>query len=380
MIKPEVLFKALSDQGINFFTGVPDSLLKNFCAFVTDNVIDSQHIITANEGNAVALSAGHYLGTGKMGLVYLQNSGLGNTINPLLSLNDPEVYGLPVLLMIGWRGEPGIKDEPQHIKQGRISTTLLDAMEIPWHIIDSTSKDIEDIISLASSQALNREGPVALMIRKGTFSPYSLKTNPEINNQISREQAIQQLIKQLNSNDRVVVTTGMPARELYEFRELRGDNLANDFLTVGSMGHAASISLGLAISEANRRVICIDGDGSVLMHMGSLAIIGQSRQENLIHVVLNNGSHDSVGGQPTCALDIDLLGIAKCCGYRKVILAKNLREIEGAFNELSDEKGPLFLEIRIKKGSRENLGRPRTTPTENRIAFMENFNTNKSKI
>jgi len=370
MIQPHYLYKILAGQGITFFAGVPDSLLKDFCAYVTDHVDSSHHVITANEGNAVALSAGHYLGTGRPGLVYLQNSGLGNTVNPLLSLKDPEVYGLPVLLMIGWRGEPGVKDEPQHIKQGRITPALLDAMEIPWQIIDSSTPDIEVIVDTAMKQMLDRSGPAALLVRKGAFAPYVSQKLVQSHYPLVREQAIQRLIEQIDPADRVVATTGMLARELYELRIARGDGIGNDFLTVGSMGHAVSIALGLAGSQPARRVICLDGDGAVLMHMGSLAIVGQSQQQNLIHVVLNNGAHDSVGGQPTCAFAIDLVGVARACGYREALVALEPQEIDQAFATLLESKGPSFLEIRINKGVRTDLGRPKSSPTENRDALM----------
>lgn len=370
MIRCDGLFDLLTEGGITFFTGVPDSLLKDFCAYVTDQVDDLHHIIAANEGSAVALAAGHYLGTGRPSLVYLQNSGLGNTVNPLLSLNDPEVYGLPVLLMIGWRGEPGGRDEPQHIKQGRITPALLDAMEIPWQIIDSSTVDIEVVVDSVMKQMKDRSGPVALLVRKGAFAPYVLQRNAQSDYFLVREQAIKLLIGHLDPEDRVVATTGMPARELYEIRMARGYGIGNDFLTVGSMGHAASIALGLARSQPHRRVICLDGDGSVLMHMGSLAIVGQSLQENLIHVVLNNGAHDSVGGQPTCAFAIDLAGIARACGYREVHAAEEPGEIGQVFASLLKSKGPSLLEIRINKGARAGLGRPSSSPIENRDALM----------
>lgn len=373
MIQPEILFKVLSSHGIEFFSGVPDSLLKNFCAYVTDNVSPSKHFITANEGNAIALSAGHYLGTGKPGLVYFQNSGLGNTINPLLSLNDPQVYGIPVLLMIGWRGEPEIKDEPQHIKQGRVTTELLNIMEIPWHVIDSSTENIESIIKKTVQQMNDLKGPVALVVRKNTFSDYSLRNMNHSSYTLTREQVIKKLIEMLNINDRIVATTGMTSRELYELRKTKGDNLNNDFLTVGSMGHASSISLGLALAQPNKRVICLDGDGSVIMHMGSMSNIGQSFQKNLIHIVLNNGSHDSVGGQPTNALGINLTGIAKSCGYTQIKIAETFEEIDLAFNELLSLSGPSFFEIRIKRGARKDLGRPEESPSENLNAFMSNI-------
>lgn len=370
MIQSEYFFNALVERRIDFFTGVPDSLLKDFCAYVADNVDDSHHVITANEGNAVALAAGHYLGTGRPGLVYLQNSGLGNAINPLVSLNDPEVYGLPVLLMIGWRGEPGVEDEPQHIKQGRITPALLDAMDIPWQVLDSTSHNLNAVLDTSINQMHKKSGPAVLLVRKGTFAPYKLKKNEQSEYPLMREQAIQRLIEQLGNKDRVVATTGMPARELYELRVAMGEGSGNDFLTVGSMGHAASIALGIARSQPKCRVICLDGDGSILMHMGSMAIVGQSQQENLIHVVLNNGAHDSVGGQPTCAFKIDLAGVARACGYRKVFVVAEPQEIDHAFSSLLMQNGPSFLEIRVNKGARADLGRPLSSPAESREALM----------
>ena len=376
MINSQDFFDALKGYGINFFTGVPDSLLKDFCAYITDHADDREHIIAANEGNAVALAAGHYLGTGRTALVYLQNSGLGNTVNPLLSLNDPEVYGIPVLLMIGWRGEPGVKDEPQHIKQGRITTDVLDVMEIPWQIIDSETENPTAVVANAIDQMHAVSGPVALLVRKGTFESYVLKKNEEKHYALTREQAIQQLVDQVEIDDLVVATTGMPARELYEYRVKRGDGLGRDFLTVGGMGHAASIALGLARSQPRLRVICLDGDGAVLMHMGGLAIIGQSDQKNLIHVVLNNGAHDSVGGQPTCAFAINIADIAKSCGYRQVIEAETQEELVDAYDQLQSLPGPSLLEIRINKGARKDLGRPRSTPVENRDAMMHYLGVN----
>lgn len=370
MIQPATLFQNIKSQGIHFFVGVPDSLLKDFCSYITDHTDEHEHIITANEGNAVAMAAGYYLGTGRPALVYLQNSGLGNTVNPLVSLNAPEVYGLPVLLMIGWRGEPGVKDEPQHIKQGRITPAMLDVMDIPWQVLDSETVDTHAIVRTAVQQMHEISGPAALLISTGAFEHYQLKKNKPSHYPLAREQAIQRLVDQIPSEDLVVVTTGMSARELYEYRLSRGDGLGHDFFTVGGMGHASSIALGLARSQPSRRVFCLDGDGAVLMHMGGLAIIGQSNQQNLIHIVLNNGAHDSVGGQPTCAFGVDIAGVARACGYRKVDVIKTPEAIETTFAAFLASKGPSLLEIRINKGARTDLGRPRSTPFETRDALM----------
>jgi phosphonopyruvate decarboxylase len=371
MLNPKELFDNFTSRDITYFVGVPDSLLKDFCAYITDHADESKHVITANEGNAIALAAGYYLGTGKTALVYLQNSGLGNAINPLLSLNDSEVYGLPLIIMIGWRGEPGEIDEPQHIKQGRVTKEMLNVMEIPWQILDDKTKDIPEVIDKAIRQIKETGGPTALLVRKGTFEKYTLKKNKTNNYQLTREKIIQRIVDLTNRNALLVSTTGMASRELYEYRISRGDIAGNDFMTVGAMGHASSISLGLAQSQPNKKVVCIDGDGSVLMHMGGLTIIGQSKQHNLIHLVLNNGSHDSVGGQPTCAFEIDIATIALACGYRQVKVVETMQDFDLAFNEMLSTSGPSLLEIRINNTSRNNLGRPKTTPLQNRDALME---------
>jgi phosphonopyruvate decarboxylase len=307
----------------------------------------------------------------------LQNSGLGNAINPLVSLSDPEIYAIPVLLMIGWRGEVGVKDEPQHIKQGRITPDLLNIMEIPFHIIDSDTKDLVSILKEAIGQIQSRNGPVALLVRKGAFKPYNLQKVEKNSYQVSREQAIKILVNDFDDDDLVVATTGMISRELYEFRIARDNSCENDFLTVGSMGHASSIALGLAQCQSNRRVICLDGDGSVLMHMGSLAIVGQSKQRNLIHIVLNNGAHDSVGGQPTCGFGIDIAGVARSCGYSNVMVAESPSGIRESFEALTFKNGPSLLEIRLNKGARIDLGRPKSKTIENRNSFMIGLTTRK---
>ena len=377
MICPQVFFDALTKNGVDFFTGVPDSLLKDFCAYVTSNSKQGKHIIAANEGNAVAIATGHYLGTGSPSLVYLQNSGLGNTINPLLSINDKEVYGIPVLLLIGWRGEPNVKDEPQHIKQGRVTPALLDLMGIPWEVLDSDTKDVSSVVSKSVAKMLQNQGPVAFLVRKNTFTRYSLNAEEIWDFKMSREDAIQELVNLFDRSNLTVATTGMVSRELYEYRSKRGDSLGSDFLTVGGMGHAASISLGLSKTVPNRTVICLDGDGAALMHMGGMGIIGQSKQKNLIHVVLNNGAHDSVGGQPTCAFGISLTSIAKACGYKNISSADSPVKIRDEYRILRSKDGPSFLEIRVNKGSRHDLGRPKSTPLENRDALMHNIRHEK---
>src|SRR5690606_22475496 len=364
------VYEELRKQGLRFFTGVPDSLLKDFCAYITDQVPAADHVIAANEGNAVALAVGHFLGTGEPALVYMQNSGIGNGVNPLLSLADPEVYSIPMLLVIGWRGEPGVKDEPQHVKQGRIMTDLLDAMEIPWRVLDASTKDPAALISAACESMRERMGPAALLVRAGAFERYTLRANRPIDFPMTREDAVKAIVDALDPTDVVVSTTGKTARELCEHRKATGVP-GNDFLTVGGMGHTASIAMGLARSQPARRVVCLDGDGSAIMHMGSLAVIGNSGLTNLLHVVINNGSHESVGGQPTVGYEIDFPTIARAGGYRHAWSVSTLEALGESVAMLRQVEGPALLEVKVRIGSRSNLGRPTSTPLENRDALMK---------
>lgn len=373
MLQPDRTFQQLRDQGIRLFTGVPDSLLADFCAYVTDHASAEDHVITANEGNAIALAAGHYLGTGRSALVYMQNSGLGNAVNPLLSLADGEVYSIPMLLLIGWRGETGVKDEPQHVKQGRVMTAMLDAMEIPWFELDASMDDAGGVIGRACDVMRGRKVPVVLLVRKGTFAKYKLCKDRTTDFPMNREAAVKCVVDLLGRDDIVISTTGKTSRELYEYRAARGDGHGNDFLTVGSMGHTSSIAMGVAQAQPGRRIICLDGDGSLLMHMGAMAIVGRSGLRNLVHVVINNGAHDSVGGQPTVGFEVDFVGVAQACGYARAISVRQPSEVASALDRLSGADGPVFLEIRVNKGAREDLGRPKSSPIENRNALMRNL-------
>jgi phosphonopyruvate decarboxylase len=370
MIEPRIAFETLQKLGADFFVGVPDSLLKSFCAYVTDHVNSDRHIIAANEGAAVALACGYHLATGKIPLVYLQNSGLGNTVNPLLSIADREVYSIPMVLLIGWRGEPGVKDEPQHVKQGRVMPAMLDAMEIPHFVVDGSESSL-----LAFEQAYQRaralNAPVALMVRKDAFAPYKLQRDTPSQTSLTREHAIQCVVAQLDTSTAIVSTTGMASRELFEYRAANQQGHQRDFLTVGGMGHASQIALGMAIASPQRQVVCLDGDGAALMHLGSLAISGRQACRNFKHIVVNNGAHDSVGGQPTVALDIQLGAIAAACGYQVLDRAHSEEEINNQVTKLLATPGPVFLEILVCKGSRKDLGRPTTTPRDNKQALMQ---------
>ena len=371
MIRPSFFYNLLSEYGIEFYAGVPDSLLNNLCAYITDNADKKNNIIAANEGGAIGLAAGYHLATGGIPVVYMQNSGLGNTINPLLSLTDKEVYNMPVLLVIGWRGEPNVHDEPQHIKQGKVTIPLLDCMGIRNEIIADNENDLQTQIANAVNYMKTTNEVFALVVKKGTFDSYKLKNNRQYDYALEREEAIQMVAASMDKNAVVVSTTGKISRELFEYRENSEHAHHRDFLTVGSMGHASQIALGIALNKPDRNIYCFDGDGAVIMHMGSMGIVGEMAPKNFFHIVFNNGAHDSVGGQPTIGLNIDIPNIAACCGYKKVISVEKREELQEILTSLAANEGPVLLEIKVKKGSRDNLGRPTTTPIENKTALMD---------
>lgn len=371
MIYPEQFFEQLQQAGVTFFSGVPDSLLKDFCAFATDNLPSKNHIIAANEGAAVSLAVGYYLGTGAIPLVYMQNSGLGNAVNPLLSLADPDVYSIPMLVLIGWRGEPGVKDEPQHVKQGRVMCEMLEAMEIDYFVLDASVGDTGPIIAQAVEKARATNAPVALLVRKNTFFAVPSEKSPASEYQMSRESAISTIVKAVSDDTAIISTTGKASRELYELRNAAGEGHERDFLTVGSMGHASSIAVGLCIAQPRRPVVCIDGDGAALMHLGSLCVNAQSGCEKFLHIVINNGAHESVGGQPTAGFTSDLASIAHSAGYSGVAAVSNAEDLAAKMADFfAKMNGPQFLEVRVTVGSREDLGRPKEPPQTNKGEMM----------
>lgn len=405
MINLKQFVNQFSLNGVDFFVGVPDSLLKNFCAYVTDTC-GANLVIAANEGGAVALASGHYLATGKMACAYMQNSGQGNAVNPLASLADPDVYSIPMVLLVGWRGEPGVKDEPQHVKQGKITLSLFETLGIPTFVLaDEVEKrggggQWSDQVSSACELAMREKRPVALIVRKGLFGDYVLQNKKPDIAELKREDAIEGILKALPADAIVVSTTGMISREVYETRERLRSTLeiekgischAHDFLTVGSMGHASQIALGIAMAQPKRKVFCLDGDGASIMQMGNMAIVGESHCGNLTHIVLNNSAHDSVGGQPTVGGAIDLEAIAKAVGYDVLqspasqYATSNLTtsQVEDAIRfalstvgmcngEIPEsERHPAFLEIKVAKGARKDLGRPKEVPQANKALFME---------
>lgn len=356
----------------DFFTGVPDSQLRPLCDYLMDNfgIDPKHHIIAANEGNCTAIAAGYHLATGKVPVVYMQNSGEGNVINPVASLLNDKVYAIPCVFIIGWRGEPGVHDEPQHIYQGEVTLKLLEDMGIDYFVIDKSTDEKQVYGQLNKWQSVLQAGKqVAFVVKKGALE-YDNKVKYANGNSLLREEVIRR-ITNVSGTDPIISTTGKPSRELFEIREANKQGHGYDFLTVGSMGHCSSIALGVAINKPKEKIWCIDGDGAALMHMGAMALIGSVKPGNLVHVVLNNGAHETVGGMPTVAGDINFCEIAKACGYEKVLKVTDATQLDGALREAKNSEILTFVEVLCSIASRADLGRPTTTAIENKIAFMK---------
>lgn len=356
----------------DFYTGVPDSQLKALCNYLiaTYGIDKSHHIIAANEGNCTALAAGYHLATGKIPVVYMQNSGEGNIINPVASLLNDKVYAIPMIFVVGWRGEPGIHDEPQHIYQGEVTVKLLEDMDIATFVVgkETTEEELGD--KMTEFQKLLNDGKdVAFVIRKGALS-YDEKVKYENSNTMVREEIIRHIVA-VTGEDPIVSTTGKASRELFEIREVNGQSHKYDFLTVGSMGHSSSIALGVALNKSDKKVWCIDGDGAVLMHMGSMAVLGANKPENMVHVIINNGAHETVGGMPTVAAEIDFVAIAKACGYPNAVSVNSFEALDKELNIAKSRNELSLIEIKCSIGARDDLGRPTTTALENKQNFME---------
>lgn len=360
--------------GIDFYTGVPDSLLKGLCDELFDRYGSEGpvHVVAHNEGGAVALCAGHYLATGTPGLCYMQNSGLGNAVNPLASLMDPQVYSLPCLLVIGWRGEPGVKDEPQHVKQGQITLSQLEILDIPFCVLSADTDPDSFARSFAAlTEAMSAGRTAAVVVRKGALTT-DRKPSYKNSYTMTREEAAAVILSCTDESDVIVSTTGKLSREVFELREKRGEDHARDFLTVGSMGHAGMIALQIALERSERTVWCLDGDGAALMHLGALPLIARRAPKNLIHVVVNNGAHETVGGMPVLGRCMNLCETARAAGYPSVRSADSEEGLRETISEIrsSGQDGPFFVEVRCACGARSDLGRPTTTPVENRDALM----------
>jgi phosphonopyruvate decarboxylase len=373
MIDPVEFVASLEKLDIRFVTGVPDSLLKDICACITSYFPARKHIIATNEGSAVSLAIGHYLATCRPALIYMQNSGLGNVVNPVTSLADPQVYGIPMIFMIGWRGEilgdgKQLPDEPQHVRQGQVTIPQLEILNIPYRIVEGSTMQVEPLLDELICLALSRSGPVALVVRRQAFSPFKLAKPGHKDNRLTREAAIAAVIAALPDHIPIVSTTGMASRELFELRMASGQGHYRDFLTVGGMGHAGQIAAGIAMARPDRQVVCIDGDGALLMHMGGLAISADC--PNLLHILINNSAHDSVGGQPTKGSILDFTKIAKACGYGRASRALTTEEITINVQSMLGCGFSAFLEIKCKRGARADLGRPDRSPAQNKTDLM----------
>lgn len=371
MLNPVSVLNTFLKNEIQYFAGVPDSLLKELNQAFLDKIPPESHLISTNEGSAVSFGIGYYLATKKPPLIYMQNSGLGNAINPLISLADPDVYGIPMILIIGWRGEPGSQDEPQHAKQGRITEDLLNCLEIPFSILPKDGELATPVIQSMIDIAKKESRPTAILVRSNTFEQYNepRETSPG-KALLSREEAISIILRNGQKEDVVIGTTGMASREIYEFRQTNNDN-TSDFLTVGGMGHASQIALGISKFTQEKAVFCFDGDGALLMHLGALATNAHEGLGNFHHIVLNNGAHDSVGGQPTLGQKVSFENIAKSVGFKTSLQAHTQEGILDSLKQMRESDHPTFLEIIIKQGYRSDLGRPAESPIDNKLAFMQ---------
>jgi phosphonopyruvate decarboxylase len=372
MINCKDLFNILNDEGLTFFSGVPDSTFKAWTTFLLDEK-KLTNIIAVNECEAVAICAGYHIATGRTGIVYMQNSGLGKAVNPVTSLADPEVYSIPMLLMVGWRGRPGIKDEPQHKKMGKITIPILKTLGIPHIILSHELARAKKEIRKANKYMSEKKSLFAIIINKGLFEDYKQKREITQEYEMRREDAVKTIIDLLKGDEIIISTTGKTSRELFEYREEQGKSHKTDFYTVGSMGCSSSIALGIAMQKKDKKIIIFDGDGAGLMQMGAFATIGHYKPENLIHILFDNESHESTGGQPTVSKGVDFGRIAEGSGYTYTETVKTKKELISTVRSVLKKKGPAFIRIKIRKGARKDLGRPTTTPIENKEALMDHL-------
>ena len=364
--------------GSDFYTGVPDSQLKALCDYMmnTYGIDSNHHIIAANEGNCTAIAAGYHLATGRVSVVYMQNSGEGNIINPAASLLNDNVYAIPVVFIIGWRGEPGIHDEPQHIYQGKITLKLLEDMDIDFFVIGKDTSDDEVLLAMDKFRTSIDEGKsVAFVVRKGALE-YNNPVKYQNDNTMVREEIIKHIVK-VSGEDPIISTTGKASRELFEIREANGQSHKYDFLTVGSMGHSSSIALGVALNKPDQKIWCIDGDGAALMHMGAMALIGTNKPKNLVHIIINNGAHETVGGMPTAAANIDIVAAAKACGYPYAVSVDSFDMLDSELEKIKKLNELSLIEVKCSIGARSDLGRPTTAAIDNKKKFMEYLNALK---
>lgn len=349
MLDQEKVFEELKKQGVTFFTGVPDSYLNGFCNYALTH-FQERNIIAANEGNAIGIAAGHYFASRELPLVYMQNSGLGNTVNPLASLADEHVYSVPMLLLIGWRGQPGTGDWPQHKRQGEITPGLLETLHIPYSVLTDDIKDFKTVLKKSVEYCVTCRKAYALIVPKGVMAGEK-GNNTDSVYALSREEAIELILDELPPDTIYSATTGRATRELFFLREKRKEGKEHDFLNVGSMGHASSVALGIALERPDRKVVTLDGDSAAIMHLGAMTMVSKQNAPNFMHIVLNNGAHESVGGQPSAGHSINFTAIAEACGYTTVgKAARNKTELVSAIHALKDCGHASFIDVRIHKG------------------------------
>ena len=373
MVNQGQLFKSLEDRGINFFTGVPDSLLNDFCLYLCHHYGNDKHVMAANEGNAIAIAAGHYLATGHIPVVYMQNSGIGNATNPLLSLAHETVYGIPMILVIGWRGDPAIKDHAQHKKQGELTPVLMKNMDIPYEILDEDETVIEKFL-WAADKAQEILAPVALIAKKGILTQKEKHQDYPESTLMNREEVISAVIDVFGNDAVYLATTGRATRELHEQLKLKDITEGHEFLNVGSMGHVSSVALGMAIAQPNKKIVVFDGDAAAAMHMGSLATIGRYQPKNLIHIVLNNGVNESVGGQPSAGYIIKLTEVADSCGYQTIGRhVEVMEDLQTALRGVQDSIKPYFMDVHVRQGIRKDMPQLNINHRQIILELMEIF-------
>lgn len=371
IISCEDFFEVLKKQGITFFTGIPDSTFKDWMSFLADNDKKKlENLVACNECEAIALAAGYHLATNKIGVVYMQNSGLGKTVNPLTSICDPEIYAIPILLLIGWRGEPGEIDAAQHKKMGKITLPLLELLQIPYSILEPDLNKVETELKNAYSHFTKIKGPYAFIIKKNLFKKYETKKKIINEFELTRKRAINLIMENLNNDEIIVSNTGYISRELFEYRESRKKDHYKSFYNIGGMGCASSISLSIALHKPNKKVLVFDGDGSILMQMGALSTIGKSSPSNLIHIIFDNNAHESTGGQPTNSESVDFIEIALGCSYKSAILITTSERLISTIKSLSKMEGPILLLVKINLTLNTDLKRPNKKPTEYKKDLM----------
>lgn len=379
MINLKTFYNIIKKGGVEFISGVPDTLLNDFCLGLHKNWKKKNHVIAANEGNAIALASGYHLATNTVPLVYMQNSGLGNAINPLISLTDTSVYSIPMILLIGWRGEPNSNDWPQHSNQGRLTPILLDDLGIEYSILTNDIKKIKSDFTRVVKKTKKNNKPYAFLVKKNILSKSEKSgfDNVKQKYSLSREDAIKAMVQFFPKDTIFVASTGRITRELHAIREDLGQTHNNDFLNVGAMGHTISIAAGIAAAQKNykKKVVCIDGDGAALMHLGSLPVVANLKLKNLIHIVLNNTAHESVGGQPTVCHEKKLTDIAISSGYLSAKnCVQNIDEIKKTIHFSLHAKGPVFIEILIKKGMRKDIPILKIITNELKESFKNKIN------